>query len=222
VTLRGNRRAELTLRWRGYYIDANATDNHFDLLALTLSLSRPAPIGRGKSSTGQASGVLTGRETSSGRTGTVSAPKQEPVQQSDQTIKTVVNLVDVLFTVLNRRNKLVPELEKGDFKIWDYKAPQEIRYFSRQSDLPRALSACCWTHPTASATASSSSRTPSINFLFSVLRHNKDELCDDLRRRTASRPGLHGRRRSAAGTRSTKTRAGAAEPQSTTRFMKRA
>src|SRR3979409_1904291 len=64
------------------------------------------------------------------------APAQDPAQQSDQTIKTVVNLVDVLFTVLNRRNKLVPELEKGDFKIWDDKAPQEIRYFSRQSDLP--------------------------------------------------------------------------------------
>src|SRR6202035_5109424 len=64
------------------------------------------------------------------------APKQDPTQQSDQTIKTVVNLVDVLFTVLNRRNKLVPELEKGDFKIWDDKAPQEIRYFSKQTDLP--------------------------------------------------------------------------------------
>src|SRR6266566_5987008 len=64
------------------------------------------------------------------------ATKQEPAQKSDQTIISVVNLVDVLFTVLNRRNKLVPELEKGDFKIWDDKAPQEIRYFSRQSDLP--------------------------------------------------------------------------------------
>src|SRR6202521_4407950 len=66
----------------------------------------------------------------------IAAPKQDPTQQSDQTIKTVVNLVDVLFTVLNRRNKLVPELEKGDFKIWDDKAPQEIRYFSKQTDLP--------------------------------------------------------------------------------------
>src|SRR6266702_7437581 len=55
------------------------------------------------------------------------APKQEPAQQSDQTIKTVVNLVDVLFTVLNRRNKLVPELDKGDFKIFDEGKPQEIR-----------------------------------------------------------------------------------------------
>src|SRR5712692_2271812 len=64
------------------------------------------------------------------------APKQEPAQKSDQTIKTVVNLVDVLFTVLNRRNKLVPELDKGDFKIFDEGKPQEIRYFSRQTDLP--------------------------------------------------------------------------------------
>src|SRR5258708_33381937 len=45
------------------------------------------------------------------------APKQEPAQQSDQTIKTLVNLVDVLFTVLNRRNKHVPELEQSDFQL---------------------------------------------------------------------------------------------------------
>src|SRR3981189_3176377 len=60
------------------------------------------------------------------------APAQAPAQQSDQTIKTVVNLVDVLFTVLNRRNKLVPELEKSDFKIWDDKFPQEILYFIKK------------------------------------------------------------------------------------------
>src|SRR5229473_1912696 len=64
------------------------------------------------------------------------APKQEPAQKSNEKIISVVNLVDVLFTVLNRRNKLVPELEKSDFKIWDDKFPQEIRYFSRQTDVP--------------------------------------------------------------------------------------
>ena len=31
-----------------------------------------------------------------------SAPKQEPAQKSNETIISVVNLVDVLFTVLNR------------------------------------------------------------------------------------------------------------------------
>ena len=43
---------------------------------------------------------------------------QEPIQQS-QTIILRVNLVDVLFTVLDRRNKLVPSLEKPDFKVLD-------------------------------------------------------------------------------------------------------
>src|SRR5258708_39773011 len=59
-----------------------------------------------------------------------------PTRQDQGKITQTVNLVDVLFTVLSRRNKLVPDLEKDDFKIWDDKAPQAIRYFSRQTDLP--------------------------------------------------------------------------------------
>src|SRR5712664_2552946 len=101
-------------------------------------------------------------------------PKQDPTQQSDQTIKTVVNLVDVLFTVLNRRNKLVPELEKGDFKIWDDKAPQEIRYFSRQSDLPLRIGMLLDTSNSIRDRIKFE-QDASINFLFSVLRRNKDE-----------------------------------------------
>src|SRR6266481_2479771 len=101
-------------------------------------------------------------------------PKQDPTQQSDQTIKTVVNLVDVLFTVLNRRNKLVPELEKGDFKIWDDKAPQEIRYFSRQSDLPLRIGMLLDTSNSIRDRIKFE-QDASVNFLFSVLRRNKDE-----------------------------------------------
>ncbi len=97
------------------------------------------------------------------------APKQEPAQQSDQTIKTVVNLVDVLFTVLNRRNKLVPELEKSDFKI-----PQEIRYFSKQSDLPLRIGMLLDTSNSIRDRIKFE-QDASINFLFSVLRRNKDE-----------------------------------------------
>src|SRR3984957_18756450 len=58
-----------------------------------------------------------------------------PAGQNPTVIQSRVNLVDILFTVLNRRNKLVPDLEKADFKIFDDKAPQEIRYFSKQTDL---------------------------------------------------------------------------------------
>src|SRR6267143_600274 len=102
------------------------------------------------------------------------APKQDPGQQSDQTIKKVVNLVDVLFTVLNRRNKLVPELEKGEFKIWDEKTPQEIRYFSRQTDLPLRIGMLLDTSNSIRDRIKFE-QDASINFLFSVLRRNKDE-----------------------------------------------
>jgi VWFA-related protein len=102
------------------------------------------------------------------------APKQEPAQESDQTIRRVVNLVDVLFTVLNRRNKLVPELEKGDFKIWDDKSPQEIRYFSKQTDLPLRIGMLLDTSNSIRDRIKFE-QDASINFLFSVLRHNKDE-----------------------------------------------
>src|SRR5437879_8141337 len=102
------------------------------------------------------------------------ARQQEGAQKSDQTIKSVVNLVDVLFTVLNRRNKLVPELEKSDFKIWDDKYPQEIRYFSKQSDLPLRIGMLLDTSHSIPDRIKFE-QEPSINFLFSVLRRNKDE-----------------------------------------------
>ncbi len=102
------------------------------------------------------------------------APKQEPAQKSNETIISVVNLVDVLFTVLNRRNKLVPELDKADFKIWDDKAPQEIRYFSKQTDLPLRIGMLLDTSNSIRDRLKFE-QDASINFLFSVLRRNKDE-----------------------------------------------
>jgi len=99
---------------------------------------------------------------------------QEPPQQSGQVIPIVVNLVDVLFTVLNRRNKLVPELAKSDFKIWDDKAPQEIRYFSKQTDLPLRIGMLLDTSNSIRDRIKFE-QDASVNFLFSVLRHNKDE-----------------------------------------------
>jgi Ca-activated chloride channel family protein len=99
---------------------------------------------------------------------------QQSPQKSDQTITKVVNLVDVLFTVLDRRNKLVPTLEKGDFKILDDKLPQEIRYFSKQTDLPLRIGMLLDTSNSIRDRIKFE-QDASINFLFSVLRRNKDE-----------------------------------------------
>ncbi len=102
------------------------------------------------------------------------APNQEPAQQSKQTIISVVNLVDVLFTVLNRRNKLIADLEKGDFKIFDENRLQEIRFFSRQTDLPLRIGMLLDTSNSIRDRIKFE-QDASVNFLFSVLRRNKDE-----------------------------------------------
>src|SRR5438067_6855625 len=93
---------------------------------LAAALLLPASAGRAQ----QASGDAKPQAPSA------PAPNQQAPSQSGQTFTVKVNLVDVLFTVLNRRNKLVPDLEQGDFKVFDEGKPQEIRYFSKQSDLP--------------------------------------------------------------------------------------
>jgi Ca-activated chloride channel family protein len=95
-------------------------------------------------------------------------------QQSSQRITQVVNLVDVLFTVLNRRNKLVPDLQKEDFQIFDEKSRQEIRYFSKQTDLPLRIGMLVDTSNSIRDRIKFE-QDASINFLFSVLRRGRDE-----------------------------------------------
>ena len=99
-------------------------------------------------------------------------PPPSPGPQSTVTVN--VNLVDVLFTVLNRRNKLVPELDKADFKIFDDNVQQEIRYFSKQTDLPLRIGMLLDTSNSIRDRLKFE-QDASINFLYSVLRHNKDE-----------------------------------------------
>src|SRR5690242_14396674 len=103
-----------------------------------------------------------------------STASQEVPQPSGQTFEREVNLVDVLFTVLNRRNKLVPDLEQGDFKVFDEGKAQEIRYFSKQTDLPLRIGMLLDTSNSIRDRIKFE-QDASINFLFSVLRRNKDE-----------------------------------------------
>ena len=102
-------------------------------------------------------------------------PSQNPPPGPNPTVIPIrVNLVDILFTVLDRRNKLISNLEKSDFKILDDKAPQEIRYFSKQNDLPLRIGMLMDTSNSIRDRLKFEQEA-STNFLFSVLRHNKDE-----------------------------------------------
>jgi VWFA-related protein len=99
---------------------------------------------------------------------------QEEVQKSQTVIKVPVNLVDVLFTVLDRRNRLVPGLEKQDFKVFDDNVPQDIHYFSKQSDLPLRIGMLLDTSNSIRDRLKFE-QDAADNFLYSVLRRGKDE-----------------------------------------------
>ncbi len=102
------------------------------------------------------------------------AQEQEKPQQSGITFPITVNLVDVLFTVLDRRNKLVATLEKPDFQVFDDNVLQDIRYFSKQSDLPLRIGMLLDTSNSIRDRLKFE-QDAANNFLFSVLRPRKDE-----------------------------------------------
>ena len=97
-----------------------------------------------------------------------------PANPQAPTFVREVNLVDVLATVLDRRNKLVPDLEKGDFKITDDNAQQEIRFFSRQSDLPLRIGMLLDTSNSIRDRLKFEQEA-AVDFLYSVLRRGKDQ-----------------------------------------------
>ena len=57
----------------------------------------------------------------------------------DTTIKVDVDLVNVLCSVRNKGNGLVGNLEKGDFKLFEDGKEMEIKYFTRETDLPLTI-----------------------------------------------------------------------------------
>jgi VWFA-related protein len=60
------------------------------------------------------------------------ATTQVPIDK----IKVRVDLVNVLMTVTNKKNRLENDLAKDDFRVLEDEKPQTIRYFSRETNLP--------------------------------------------------------------------------------------
>jgi VWFA-related protein len=57
----------------------------------------------------------------------------------ESVIKVDVDLVNVLCSVRNKGNGLVGNLEKGDFKLFEDGKEMEIKYFTRETDLPLTI-----------------------------------------------------------------------------------
>src|SRR3984893_237065 len=143
----------------------------FISLVLAAALLIPAANDRAQ----QSSTADAGKHQGAPQQPAPSTPQEPAHQQQNQgKITQVVNLVDVLFTVLNRRNKLVPDLAQNDFKISDDKTPQTIRYFSRQTDLPLRIGLLMDTSNSIRDRLKFE-QDAATSFLFSVIRHTKDQ-----------------------------------------------
>jgi len=72
-------------------------------------------------------------------------PQTPPTSQDQKTsddlptIKVDVDVVNVLASVRDKKNTLVPNLEQKDFTVLEDGKPQPIKYFTRESDLPLTI-----------------------------------------------------------------------------------
>src|ERR1700741_4405258 len=73
---------------------------------------------------------------------TAEAPQQQPVQQallSNETLSVTVDRVNVLFTVADRKGRLITNLGKSDFTVFEDEQAQNVSNFSTEADLPLSI-----------------------------------------------------------------------------------
>src|SRR5512142_2304516 len=69
-----------------------------------------------------------------------SSPAPQPQEdQSLETLKVNVNVVQLFFNVKDKHGALIPNLTKDDFEIAEDGKPQTIKYFTAESNLPLTL-----------------------------------------------------------------------------------
>jgi VWFA-related protein len=79
--------------------------------------------------------------------GTTPAASQEnPPLTSGQTLRVSTEVVNV-YAIVRDKKRLIPNLNREDFELSEDKVPQEIRYFSRESDTPLTLGIMIDTSP---------------------------------------------------------------------------
>ncbi len=79
-------------------------------------------------------------------TGARAAAQQRPLP-AGSTLKVTTQVVNVYAVVRNKHGRLIPNLKKNDFEIWEDKVPQKITYFTRETNTPLTLAIMMDTSP---------------------------------------------------------------------------
>jgi VWFA-related protein len=64
---------------------------------------------------------------------------QDEQDQPLETLRVNVNVVSLYFNVKDKHGRLIPELTKDDFNIFEDGKPQTVKYFSKETDQPLTL-----------------------------------------------------------------------------------
>ena len=83
-------------------------------------------------------------------------------------------MVDVLFTVFDKKNKIVSTLNESDFRVSDDGEAQRILFFNRQSDLPLRVGLLMDTSNSIRSRLKFEQEA-AIDFLYTVIRRDKDQ-----------------------------------------------
>ena len=117
-----------------------------------------------------------------GQRGQQPAPASGPVPAQalkpgeDQTISIEVNLVNIPFTVADRKGKFVTNLKKDDFKVFEDEKSQTITNFSSETNLPLTIALLVDTSGSIRDKLRFEEEA-AIEFFYSTLQRGKDKAC---------------------------------------------
>lgn len=98
---------------------------------------------------------------------------ERPVASTQGPIRVRVDVVNVVFTVTDKRNRFVTDLKREDFRVSEDGRAQEIRYFSRETDLPLRIGLLIDTSNSIRPRFQFEQEA-AIDFFHTVLRRGKD------------------------------------------------
>ena len=78
-------------------------------------------------------------EDASGPDEKETSPKPPDPADSDKPIEVSVSVVNVMASVRDKHNGLIPNLTKDDFEVYENGQQQTIKYFSRETNLPLTI-----------------------------------------------------------------------------------
>lgn len=95
-------------------------------------------------------------------------------RQQEPTFSSEVKVVNIFATVRDKSGTLIRDLTKEQFEVFEDGRPQQIRYFSQESDLPLTIGLLVDTS-FSQGRVLEQERAASYRFLDEVLRQNKDQ-----------------------------------------------